>query len=104
MRPSLILAAAIAAAAGLTTAGCAVVRDQQTVGAYIDDATITTRVKARFAEDRTVSVMAIRVETLNGVVQLAGFARSAEERAAAERLARDVDGVRGVRNDIVVSS
>ncbi len=82
--------------------GCAVARDQQTVGAYIDDATLTTRVKARFAENPAVSAMAINVETLNGTVQLSGFAKSNEERATAEQLARSTSGVKAVRNDILV--
>ena len=82
--------------------GCAVARDQQTVGSYIDDATITTRVKARMAEDKTVSATSINVETLNGTVQLSGFAKSTDERATAERLARSTPGVQAVRNDILV--
>jgi len=98
-----LLFVALAGSAVLATAtGCAVVRDQQPVGAYIDDATVTTRVKARFAEDTAVSAAAISVETLNGTVQLAGFAKSSDERSTAERLARDVPGVKSVRNDIVV--
>lgn len=97
-----LVAATVASAALFTTVGCAVVRDQQSVGAYIDDTTLTTRVKAKFAEDRVVSAMAINVETLNGVVQLSGFAKSAEERMMAERLARDTSGVKDVRNDIIV--
>ncbi len=84
------------------TTGCAVARDQQTVGSYIDDAAITARVKARFADNSTVSAMAIGVESLKGVVQLSGFAKSADERATAERLARETSGVVAVRNDIVV--
>ena len=84
--------------------GCAVMRDQQTVGSYVDDATITSRVKTKFAEDTTVSAMAIGVETLKGVVQLSGFAKSADERSMAERLARGVPGVQSVKNDIVVRS
>lgn len=99
-----VLAAVLSVAAVATTTGCAVARDQQTVGAYVDDAVITTRVKARFAEDKTVSAMAISVETLNGVVQLSGFAKSADERAAAERIARGTSGVKEVRNNIVVRS
>lgn len=99
--PHALLAVA-AALAVVQTTGCAVARDQQTVGSYIDDATITTRVKARFAEDKTVSAMAINVETLKGTVQLSGFARSADEKAVAERLAADVPGVVAVRNDIVI--
>ena len=82
--------------------GCAVARDQQTVGAFIDDTTITTQVKARFADNPNVSALAIKVETLNGVVQLAGFAKVAEERASAEAIARDVTGVKDVVNDIVL--
>ena len=98
----LLIAAITAAAAVATTTGCAVARDQQTVGAYIDDTAITTAVKAKFAENKTVSAMSISVETLNGVVQLSGFAKSVEERQMAERLALGVKGVRSVRNDIVV--
>jgi hyperosmotically inducible protein len=94
--------AAAAAFSLVQITGCAVARDQQTVGSYIDDATITTRVKARFAENPTVSAMAIKVETLNGTVQLSGFAKSAAERTQAELLARQTPDVRAVRNDIVV--
>jgi len=99
-----ILAAAIAATTLVLGSGCAVMRDQQTVGSYVDDTTITSRVKTKFAEDTTVSAMAIGVETLKGVVQLSGFAKSGEERSMAERLARGVPGVQSVKNDIVVRS
>ena len=96
---------AIASAVTLISAtGCAVVRDQESDGAYVDDATLTTRVKAKFAENTSVSAMAISVETLKGVVQLSGFAKSMDERITAERLARETSGVRAVRNDIVVRS
>jgi len=83
--------------------GYAVWREQQSVGAYVDDATLTSRVKAKFAADPVVSAMAIKVETMKGVVQLSGFAKSAEERATAEKLARATSGVMAVRNDIVLS-
>ncbi len=99
-----LIFAVVAATAVLSTTGCAVVRDQQSVGSYIDDATLTTRVKAKFAENKTVSAMAISVETLKGVVQLSGFAKTQEERAMAERLARDTSGVKSVRNNIEVRS
>lgn len=100
IRNTLIAAASVVAL--LAGTGCAVVRDQQSVGAYVDDATLTTRVKGKFAEDKTVSAMAISVETLNGTVQLAGFAKSAAEKTQAESLARNTSGVRSVKNDIVV--
>jgi hyperosmotically inducible periplasmic protein len=97
-----LVAALSAASALLLLPGCAVVRDQESVGNYIDDTTITTRVKAKFAENENVSALAIKVETFQGVVQLSGFAKSYEERMTAERLARNTSGVVGVRNDIVV--
>ena len=84
------------------TTGCAVTRNQETVGAYVDDAALTTRVKAKFAADPVVSAMAISVETLKGTVQLSGFAKSAEERAMAEKLTRETSGVVAVRNDIAI--
>ena len=102
MLQRLVLAALVATAAALGAAGCAVERHQETVGAYVDDTTITTKVKAKFADDPTVSAMAIKVDTMKGVVQLSGFAKSTEERMMAERLARDTSGVQSVRNDIVV--
>jgi hyperosmotically inducible periplasmic protein len=84
--------------------GCAVVRDQQTVGTYIDDATITTQIKSRMAADPVTNAIAISVETLKGEVQLSGFAKNASEKSRAEVIARDVNGVKRVRNDIVVRS
>ena len=97
-------AIAFAALAGITllSSGCAVMRGQETTGAYVDDSAITTSVKAKFVEDKTVSAMSISVETLNGTVQLSGFAQSGAEKAQAESIARGVKNVRAVRNDIVV--
>ncbi len=90
--------------AGITiiSTGCAVGRGQESVGAYIDDAGITTVVKTRFADDRTVSASSISVETLNGVVQLSGFAKSNAEKMQAENIALNVKYVKSVRNDIIV--
>jgi len=93
-----------AAIAGITvvTAGCSVARNQQTVGSYVDDAGITTAVKAKMAEDKSVSASSISVETLNGTVQLSGFAKSQAEKNQAEVLARSAKNVRDVRNNLVV--
>lgn len=94
--------AAAAAITVVTATGCAVARDQETVGSYIDDAGITTAVKAKMADDKTVAATSISVETLNGTVQLSGFAKSQAEKDQAEALARSVKNVKGVRNSIVV--
>ena len=96
------LAAAMMAVTLLTTAGCAVSRGQQSVGSYVDDAGITTLVKSRMAESKLVSATSISVETLNGTVQLSGFAKSTTEKSAAENIARNVANVKSVKNDIVV--
>jgi len=86
----------------LTLSGCAVTRGQETVGAYVDDVGITTRVKARFFEEKNVAGSSISVETLNGAVMLSGFARNQMEKDTAERIARSVSGVTSVRNSVVV--
>jgi len=96
------LASAIAVIALVTASGCAVQRGQETVGAYVDDAAITTSVKARFVDDKTVDAGAIKVETLNGTVMLSGFAKSAAERSAAQDIASNVKGVKSVKNEIAV--
>ncbi len=96
------LVAAMMAAALLTTAGCAVSRGQETVGAYVDDAGITTLVKARMAESKLVSASSISVETLNGTVMLSGFAKSTTEKSEAERIARGVNNVKLFKNEISI--
>ncbi len=99
-----IRALALAAVAGATilSSGCAVMRGQETAGAYVDDAAITTAVKAKFVEDKTVDAASIKVETLNGTVALSGFAKSNAEKSQAEYLARNTRGVREVRNSLAV--
>lgn len=98
----ILIASLVAIAAVVTTTGCAVQSGQSTVGQYVDDATISTRVKARMAEDPAVNAMRIQVETLNGTVQLAGFAASQAEKDKAGQLARGVPDVKDVRNNIIV--
>jgi len=95
-------AATLAALSLLAVSGCAVTRGQETVGAYVEDSAITTAVKARYVENKVVDASSIRVETLNGTVMLSGFAKSETEKSTAEGLARKVDGVKSVKNQIVV--
>ncbi|HEV6963962.1 MULTISPECIES: BON domain-containing protein [Roseateles] len=97
-----ILIATLVATSALATTGCAVTSGQSTVGQYVDDATIATRVKARFAEDSSVSAMRIQVEALKGTVQLAGFATSQAEKDRAGQIASGVPDVKEVRNNIIV--
>lgn len=99
---STFVAAALAVAVLSTATGCAVTRGQQSVGAYVDDTAITTSVKARFYENKSVAGSSISVETLNGTVMLSGFAKDDSERSTAESLARGVNGVQSVKNEIAV--
>ena len=96
------LASIVTAVALLTVTGCAVTRGQETVGAYVDDAAITTSVKARFIDNKDVDASSIKVETLNGTVMLSGFAKNMTEKNTAESIARRVNGVKSVKNEIAV--
>jgi osmotically-inducible protein OsmY len=82
--------------------GCAVSRDQETVGAYIDDSVITTSVKSRLFDDKTVDSSAISVETLNGTVMLSGFVKNVTQKNLAETISLKVKGVKSVKNEISV--
>ncbi len=99
---SAALAAAACTCALVALPGCSVVRGQETVGSYVDDATITTQVKARMVDNTNVDAGAIKVETLNGTVMLSGFAKSEDERETAAHIARGVNGVKDVKNEIAI--
>jgi hyperosmotically inducible periplasmic protein len=81
-------------------AACAGSKTQESTGEYIDDSVITSTVKAKLLADKEVSGLAINVETFKAVVQLSGFAKTNAERRKAAELARSVDGVKDVKNDI----
>ena len=83
-------------------AGCQAMTGR-TAGENVDDATITTTVKARLAQDKLGSLTRVDVDTTNGVVALNGTVETAEQRARAEQLARRVDGVKRVQNNLQVA-
>lgn len=97
-----VLVAAMVALAAIYSSGCTVASGQGSVGDVVDDSTITTRVKTRFAESKDVAATRISVETLKGVVQLSGFAVSEKERQRAAEIAASVPGVKQVQNAISV--
>jgi hyperosmotically inducible protein len=82
---------------------CSVTSGRESGGEYVDDATITTKVKTQLASDVGLTpANQIHVETTKRVVQLSGFVDSAAHKAEAESIARNVEGVDSVRNDIIV--
>lgn len=97
-----VLIAAMVALTAVYSSGCTVASGQSSMGDVIDDTTITTRVKARFVEDKIVAATRIAVETRKGVVQLSGFAVSEAERQRAAQIASAVPGVKQVQNAIAV--
>ncbi|HTH77488.1 MAG TPA: BON domain-containing protein [Ramlibacter sp.] len=102
MKITRALAIAFVACATLAGTGCSVMRGQQTTGSYVDDTSITTAIKAKFVEDKTVDASSINVHTLNGTVQLSGFAKSETEKHRAADIARATKGVRSVKDDVLV--
>lgn len=82
--------------------GCAPTSSRQGTGEYIDDAVITSKVKAAFAADPTVKATEVQVETFKGTVQLSGFVESRESAQRAVQIARQVKGVTEVRNNTIV--
>ena len=96
------LAAALGLAAPLALTACGSTPTTQSTGQYVDDATITTKVKSDFVLDKTVDATNIKVETYKGTVQLSGFAKSQAEINKAVQIARNVSGVQSVKNDILL--
>jgi len=87
----------------LGAAGCSVSSGQESTGEYVDSAAISTKVKTKLASDGGMTLAnQVKVETLKDVVQLSGFVPTDADRTKAEQIAWSVDGVRGVKNDIVV--
>ncbi len=74
----------------------------RTGGEVVDDATISTKVKALLFDDDQVSGFAISVKTFEGEVTLTGGVETEQQRQRAGELARSVDGVRQVNNLIKV--
>ena len=82
--------------------GCAATRTTEGTGGYIDDSAITTKVKSAILGDSDLKVMQINVETFKGEVQLSGFVDSQKSKTKAAEVARGVNGVTSVKNDLIV--
>jgi osmotically-inducible protein OsmY len=94
------LAPLVAALVLSTLVGCAATATHESTGQYVDDATITTTVKAAILNEPSLKVSEINVETFKGAVQLSGFVRSEDNILTAVRVARGVSGVTSVTNDM----
>ena len=83
-------------------AACASTSKQSSVGEYIDDSVITTKIKTLLAADDFLKSFQIGVETYKGSVQLSGFVATQKAADKAEEIARGVKGVESVKNDLIV--
>jgi hyperosmotically inducible periplasmic protein len=74
----------------------------QTAGQYVDDRTLTSRVKAKLVAEKATNLTRVDVDTVNRVVSLNGIVESPEHKARAEQLALQVSGVRDVKNNLQI--
>jgi hyperosmotically inducible protein len=95
-----VLSAAFLAVTLVSVVGCASTSQKQGTGEYVDDAIITTKVKAAIFNEASLKSAEINVETFKGVVQLSGFVNSQADINKATSLARSVKGVTSVKNDM----
>jgi len=96
------LVALIASGAVLSMAACSSTRTQRAPGEQVDDAALLTSVKSALAADPVTEAGEINVDVNRGVVKLAGYVDSSKEKQQAGDVARKVDGVQSVQNDISV--
>jgi osmotically-inducible protein OsmY len=81
---------------------CAPTAKREGTGEFIDDSLITGKVKAALVADPDLKATEINVETYKGTVQLSGFVASPEHIPKATQLARSIEGVKSVKNDIAI--
>ena len=81
---------------------CASTSKQSGAGEYVDDSVITTKVKSLLGADDFLKSFEISVETYKGIVQLSGFVDSQKAVDKAGEIARSVQGVKSVKNDLNV--
>jgi len=86
----------------VSLAACGSTSKQSAPGEYVDDSVITTKVKSKLAGDDFLKSFEIGVETYKGVVQLSGFVDTQIAVNRAGEIARGVQGVSSVKNNLNV--
>ena len=74
----------------------------RTAGEHVSDASITTAVQSKLTADRVSNFTRVDVDTDRGIVNLSGVVASADQKARAAELARQVNGVKRVNNTLQV--
>jgi osmotically-inducible protein OsmY len=106
LKPSHNIVRAAAIVLGLAVTGslatCAATNNRESTGEYVDDATISTKVRAAILQDPNVKISEIKVTTYRGTTQLSGFVDNQQMIARASEIAKGVNGVKSVKNDLMV--
>jgi hyperosmotically inducible periplasmic protein len=99
-KANLVRSLLVSFALAISLAGCAAISGRETAGEYVDDATITTKIKASIINE--IGMKEIGVETMQNTVQLSGFVDSQGVKDKAGSIARNTSGVKEVKNNIIV--
>ncbi len=104
IRKTAIIGFTVGLLTGAPLAGCVGTPTTESTGEYIDDTAITTKVKTALINEFGTSGFAIKVNTFKGTVQLSGFADTERQIRRATEIARGIDGVKSVKNDIILKT
>lgn len=94
--------ACLAAVSLSLTAACVATETRESTGEYVDSSLVSNKVRAAIIAEKGLSILAIDVATFRGAVQLSGFVDTKAQKALAETVTRKVQGVREIRNNLVV--
>ena len=83
-------------------AACAATPTRESTGGYVDDSTITAKIKADLLQDNKLTAPDVHVKTYKGVVDLSGFVNRESDISEAGIVARRVSGVTSVHNNLIV--
>ncbi len=101
-RDHIVIRSLVAIALIVALVACASTPKQESTGEYIDDSTITTKVKADLLADNVLKGFEISVETYKGIVQLSGFVDTQATKERASQITRKVAGVKEIKNNLIV--
>ncbi len=101
---SIVFVSTLAVFGGAQLAGCASDQGQRATGQVLDDSVLTAKVKTAIAQDASLAAAKdVNVTTYRGVVQLSGFVETQDVARRAEAIAKEVEGVQSVKNDLRVN-
>jgi hypothetical protein len=100
----LLLMTSLAALPLSMMTGCAVTSGRESTGEYVDDKTMSTKIKTALVRDPEVKAHQVNVTTFRGTVQLSGFVDSQQQKDRATEIIKNMEGVKELHNDLVVAT